>query len=1141
MSDLREELRGIKTFPSLVKFLRDELDWPITTDDFEEATFDYSPEELGLNPAVAAKIGSIKRLRPLTVSQPWGVFFVDFEPKRLPVVALRRILNAVVTKKRTSGNRAERVTWVMDDLMFISAYGEGDARQINFAHFSRVDDTTLPELRVLGWDNRDTLLHMDAVADTLSEKLAWPSDEGNTAAWRDSWSSAFALRHREVITTSQELAIRLAALARAIRDRILGALDVETEDGRITGLLQTFREVLVHDLSKEAFSDMYAQTIAYGLLSARITNPTALAGRGVGIDLPVTNPFLRELMEEFLASGERQSSGKRPDIDFDELGINEVIALLDDADMEAVVRDFGDRNPDEDPVIHFYELFLNEFDQEEKKRRGVFYTPRPIVSYIVRSVDWLLRSEFGLVDGLADTTTWGEMKARDGEFEIPDGVASEQAFVQILDPATGTGTFLVEVIDVIHQTLMAKWRKKGYGEAAIRGLWNQYVPKSLLPRLFGYELLMAPYAVAHLKIGLKLYETGYRFASDERARIYLTNALEPAHDTKDRFEFAIPALAHEAQEVNAVKRDHHFTVVLGNPPYSKISANLTPEMRAIVERYRFSEGSRIKERGALQFEINLQDDYVKFFRLCEINLLKSGVGVLGLITNNGYLTTPTLRGMRDSLLETFDVIRVLNLHGHIAKGETGPDGSPEQNVFDILQGVSVLVGHRKPGDAGIESVFLDDCFGTRDSKYAYLQSHDLRSIEWRSVAASRPMFAFADVDLSLESEWREGIGLTELFPVNSAGVITARDGLVISEDSDALAERLAEFAFDGADDPEVYERFGFSASKRFDLRDAQADLRNSESFSAPIRPVLYRPFDRRFLFYHPSVVWSLARPVADRMVGGDNIALIATRQVTRPQFEHVFISKNMIEIKACSHDRNTQIFPLFAGNAESELGLESEPANVNLGFFNRQASLLSLAPRLTSRDLGDDDELTPLCLLQYVYAILHSPRYRYRYFDFLKTEFPRIPSTSNASLFRSLCKRGSELIGCHLLEYEGVFPASPSLVGAANPRVEKVSYSDKTVWLDARKTVGFAGVEPDVWEMRVGGYQVCHKWLKDRGPKRGNLGRVLTEGDIEHYQKIVGALSKTIRIMSEIDHVIDAHGGWPDAFRGADRDEGSSA
>ncbi len=635
MTDLRERLQGIRTFPSLVKFLREELDWPIdSTDDFEELTFDYTPDELGIDEASAAKIEEIKRLRPLAHNQPWGIFFVKFEPKELPVVALRRILNRVVVKKQTTPSAAEQQKWATDDLLFISAYGEDDERRISFAHFSRDPATTdLPTLKVLAWDDQDTGLHLDDVAKRLVGHLSWPAfeDEWDDEAWRERWRTAFELRPREVVTTSKVLATRLAELARAIRFRINGVLEIESKDGPVTTLMNAFRESLVHDLERDDFADMYAQTIAYGLLSARVANPS---GDSSAEHLPATNPFLKELMETFLRVGGTRDE-RRDGIDFDELGVSEVVELLDDSNMEAVVRDFGDKNPQEDPVIHFYELFLKEYDAKKRMQRGVFYTPRPVVSYIVRSVDELLRTEFGLKDGLADTTTWDEMCERDPSLLIPDGVDADEAFVRILDPATGTGTFLVETIDVIHGTLTAKWTAQGVGDEHQRVLWSEYVTKHLLSRLHGYELLMAPYAIAHLKISLKLRETGYRFDSDVRARVFLTNALEPAPDFSDRLEFSIPALAHEAIAVGEVKKRVRFTVIVTNPPYSIMSANLSPGARALVDAYRYVDEQKIVEKSAIVFERTLQDDYVKFHALGESLVSDSGAGVLGYISNSG--------------------------------------------------------------------------------------------------------------------------------------------------------------------------------------------------------------------------------------------------------------------------------------------------------------------------------------------------------------------------------------------------------------------------------------------------------------------------------------------------------------------------
>lgn len=381
---------------------------------------------------------------------------------------------------------------------------------------------------MLGWDAQDTVLHLEDAQQTLKTKLHWPDNAADVGSWRSTWASAFTLRPREVVRTSRELAVKLADLASVIRERANKVLAIESPSGPFRKLHQAFQEALIHDLTQDDFADMYAQTIAYGLLTAHVSRPAGLVAENIVDIVPNTNPFLKELLGTFLRVG-----GRKGKIDFDELGINEVVELLRNADMDAVLRDFGDRNPNEDPVIHFYELFLKEYDPVKRMKRGVFYTPRPVVSFIVRSVDEILRTEFGLEDGLADVTTWGEMAERNAGLEIPEGVSPDAPFVQILDPATGTGTFLVEVIEVIHKTMVEKWHKQGVGVYDVRPKWDDYVQRDLLPRLNGFELMMAPYAIAHMKIGLKLRETGYSFFSSERARVYLTNTLEEPKDFSD--------------------------------------------------------------------------------------------------------------------------------------------------------------------------------------------------------------------------------------------------------------------------------------------------------------------------------------------------------------------------------------------------------------------------------------------------------------------------------------------------------------------------------------------------------------------------------------------------------------------------------
>jgi len=1146
-TDHRATLAKIRRFNQLVAYLRDEMGWPIANgEDFEELTFEYTPEELGIDAKNAAKIQEIKRLRPLTPSQPWGIFFVKFEPKRLPVVALRRILGRVALKKRASANKSERQAWAADDLLFVSNYGEGDERRISFAHFSSpLDGADLPTLKVLGWDNLDTPLHLDAVARELTAHLAWPDDADDADAWRERWRAAFTLRHREVITTSKTLSERLAELARAIRDRIKTALAIETETGPLTRLMKAFQTALVHDLDEAGFADMYAQTIAYGLLSARITDPTQRTADDFAAHMR-TNPFLRELMQTFLHVGGRRGKAGGSGIDFDELGVAEVVDLLDRANMEAIVLDFGDRNPQEDPVIHFYEHFLAAYDKKQKVSRGVFYTPRPVVSYIVRSVDELLRTKFGLEDGLADTTTWGAMVKRHEGLKIPDGTSPDQAFVQILDPATGTGTFLVEVIDLIHQTMVEKWKAHGDGEEKIRALWNEYVPKHLLPRLHGYELLMAPYAIAHLKIGLKLYETGYRFESEERARVYLTNALEPASLLADATAAGLfEALGHEAQAVNEIKRRQRFTVSIGNPPYAGHSRN--NQVGWIVDKvYDYKRiHADLQKPGQAKW---LQDDYVKFLRFAEWEITRSTSGILGFITNHAWLDNPTFKGMRKHFLETFDWRSVLDLHGNANKKETGPDGSPDKNVFEIKQGVAVSVLARLPCPVFDERcrVQRSDLLGTDDFKFPTLQENTTSSLASETFGTLPPEYIFDRRDVDRKAEYQQFTSLPSVFGQNgdpAPGIVTTHDEFAISFTREEQIEKV-EALLATRTEAEARKLFRLCSQSQWNYGQAKKELRDGR-WRDEIVPILYRPFDVRFTIYNRHVAVHRRERVSRHMLGGENIGLISVRQVAEGVFNHALACNGIVESRITISNRGIGfILPLWI---QSEWPQSQRQPNLAPASIEAIAGATGLTFRHSPadpRDTGWDgrgdlqSEYGPQDLFDWIYALLHSGAYRTRYGEFLRGDFARVPLPRSPALFRAVAECGRQLVELHLLEARTLRRVASKFTGPGSPEVGRVGWSDGTVWLDAGRTnareghratkpgtIGFKGVPEEVWDFNVGGYQVCHKWLKDR------KGRTLSVEDIAHYQKIVVALSETIRIMAEIDEVIDAHGGWPGAFQ----------
>jgi hypothetical protein len=1132
----RRELARIKRFDQLVAYLRDEMDWPIEGEDFEDLTFEYSPEELGIDAQNAAKIQEIKRLRPLTPEQPWGIFFVKFEPKRLPVMALRRILSRVVLKKQAAANSVERAAWQMADLLFISNHGGEEERRISFAHFVQdAHSGDLPTLKVLGWDEDDTGLHLDHVAAQLTRKLRWPEDEADIETWRQTWAGAFTLSNREVITTSKRLAEALAALARATYAKMREALAIEAENGPLRTLMDGFKKALIHDLDEDGFADMYAQTIAYGLLSARISRQSGFSfiAENMSDMVPVTNPFLKEMLESFLKlGGRRRSAQSATGIDFDELGINEMVELLRDANMEAVVRDFGDKNPEEDPVIHFYEDFIALYDPKRRKQRGIFYTPRPVVSYIVRSVDELLRTEFGLEDGLADTTTWGEMAARHADLRIPDGVSPDQAFVQILDPATGTGTFIVEVIELIHRTMVAKWKAQGHRDKQIVELWNEYVPAYLLPRVHGYELLMAPYAIAHLKIGLKLHETGYRFGSDERARVYLTNALEPASDRQMTLDF-LPALAHEAQSVNKIKREQYFSVIIGNPPYSERSENRGAWISERMEHYKKTIRSQEAQIKAVS------NDYVKFMRFCHYLADRVEAATIGLITGNGYLDGRLFRDMRGEWLESFEKSLILNLHG---SGRRGDATYGDENVFDILQGVCINISKNLSSFSAPE-VFYGEMIGLRKEKYLRLIG-ERTSCCSTLIHPSKPLFLFTPDNASkstlhtwsLDKLFGTGNPTKDRNRTYAGGFKTRQDRFAVAFEKDTLKERIAELADSAISESVLRKKYSLCSTAHFVFEKARAAAKSGK-LEKSILSVRYRPFDDRPMIWAREVLCEPQTQVT-RHLFRKNLCLVTSRVVKDNNFRHVSISRGPVEVISISNSTSTNayMFPLYRYEKESQECLAGlDCSDVRIVNLNKQ---FMHELNIAIRNKGEKgNAIKPESVVYYIYAVMHSPNFRIIFADDLLRDFPKIPMPNGIGIFESLSQLGEMLVAIHLMESDQLYDSDLDSIGLRKTKVSRVGWSDETVWLDAGKTnasdghhaekpgtAGFKGVPEAVWNFHIGGYQVCHKWLKDR------KGRTLSDDDITHYQKIIVAIRETIRTMGEIDAVIEEHGGWPGAF-----------
>jgi hypothetical protein len=954
----------------------------------------------------------------------------------------------------------------------------------------------------------------------LTARLASPGSDGRLK--RDGHDEALLRDLLEgfltvtvpTVKSPKELASRMAAKARLIREIIAKAIASEPKGGLLRETMEGLRRILISDLKEAQFADIYAQTICYGLFAARCNHkgPDRFARKTAGYDLPRTNPFLREFFDN-LAGLELDSRVV--------WAVDDLVYLLNHADIAGILKDFGRRTRREDPVVHFYETFLAEYDPKLRETRGVYYTPEPVVDYIVRSVDHILKTDFGLSDGLADISTV--------EATAHDGKKLTSPKVLILDPAVGTGTFLHEVVALIHEHETAQ----GHG-----GAWSDYVRSHLLPRLFGFEIMMAPYAVCHMKLGLQLKDTGYDFRTNDRLKVYLTNTLEEAHALLDLQLGFAHALMRESYEAAQIKQDLPVMVVLGNPPYSGHSMNKGKWISQLLH----GQDTVTGENTGNYFEVDgkplgeknpkwLNDDYVKFIRFAQRRIERTGYGILAFITNNGYLDNPTFRGMRKALMDSFDDIYVLDLHGSTKKKERAPDGSKDENVFDIQQGVAIGIFVKRRASTGETTVRHAEIWGPRGEgadggKYGWLSQHDVGSTQWSALTPAPPLHVFIPRDESLAGEYEQGIRIVEAMPVNVLGFQSHRDNFTLDFDRNSLRKRFEEMRDLGIPDQVFAEKYNVADSGTWKLRTARATIAALGSdWTKSLIDCWYRPFDRRPCFYSEISIDRPRRDLMDHVAGKPNLCLNLVRQTKMASWQHVAASDAPTPAVFVELKDGSSVFPLYLYPPEvGAVGPHPAQRRVNLtnNFLARLSACVKHAFVPEGRGDGKKN-FGPEDVFDYIYAILHSPGYRTRYAEFLKSDFPRIPLTSNRHLFWALCEKGEDLVALHLMKKFG--PLAIAFPMKGDGKVEKVRYTEpakKTpgrVWID--KTQYFEGVPPEVWAFHIGGYQVCEKWLKDR------KGRTLGYEDIRHYEHIVAALSETIRLMAEIDEEIEKAGGFP--------------
>lgn len=926
---------------------------------------------------------------------------------------------------------------------------------------------------------------------------------------------SFCVHIGQTIKSPQKLAKMMAGKARLLADVIEKAVTTDEvcyENSTLRDQKDAFKEILIHDITPKGFADVYAQTIAYGMFAARLNDYSlnTFSRHEAAELIPKSNPFLRKLFG-YIAG---------PDIDDRIRWIVEDLAdIFLACNVDEILTNYGRATRMEDPIIHFYETFLSEYDPKVRQARGVWYTPAPVVGFIVRAVDEVLKTEFDLRRGLADTSkTKIKVNLQKTDKRYKDNIKTieqEVHSVQILDPATGTGTFLAEIVKHI--------RKSFKGQ---EGIWSTYVENQLLPRLNGFELLMASYAMAHLQMDLLLSSTGFKQTSNQRLKIYLTNSLEESHpDTGTLFA---NWLSSEANEANYIKRDTPVMCIIGNPPYNGESPNKGDWIMKLMEDYKKEPGGKEKLKEKNSKFIN--DDYVKFLRYGQHFIEKNGAGVLAFINPHGYLDNPTYRGMRWSLLKTYDKIYTIDLHGNAKKKETAPDGSPDVNVFDIEQGVSINIfvktGIKKQNELG--KVYHYDLYGKRDLKYTFLNENSLKTIAFKELTPFQPSYIFKELCEAELIEYNKGINPIQLFKVNVMGFQTHRDHFAVDFQKTAIESRARDLLSSHLTDQDIYKKYSLSDNRDWKLSVARNQIKADSNWEKKIVSCGYRPFDNRPCYFSYVMMDYPRREMIQNVFERENILLGIGRQglaIGDIEWCLTTVSKNPVDANIFRRG-GVNLFPLYlypevSGQTSTDSNRERVP-NLDMKIIFTMEEKLKLT--FTNEKDNAKSTFAPIDILDYIYAILHSRNYRKKYNNFLKTDFPRIPFPSNQSTFWQLVELGGKIRQIHLMESEVVedYITQYPIIGdnIITRKMSKTSIGFEMtcskkkvgkVWINDHQY--FDQVPETAWNFYVGGYQPAQKWLKDR------CGRKLEIEDIYHYQKVIVALIETDKLMEEIDRV----------------------
>ncbi len=888
---------------------------------------------------------------------------------------------------------------------------------------------------------------------------------------------SFSLPH---VRNAQSLATELAKRTRFLRDEVVSIeLDEEEKRGKkaILGFYEAFRKYLIGTLTKEAFADLYSQTLTYGLFAARTRSDNSFNRELAFKYIPNTIGILRDVF--------RFISLEDPPKPLQVI-VDDIAEVLSVTDVRKILEDYFEEGKGQDPIVHFYETFLTAYDPSIREKRGVYYTPEPVVRYIVRSVNELLKTHF----------------------DMPDGLASKN--VTLLDPAAGTLTFPAEAVKLAVKEFTEKYGSGGR---------NNFIRNQVLENFFAFELMMAPYAIGHLKMSFLLEELGYKLNDEERFKLYLTNTLE-----MDELEqISIPGLSSLSEEshlAGKIKKEQPVLVILGNPPYSGISANVNEWTEKLLKQNIDGAQSYYEVDGKTLGEKNpkwLQDDYVKFLRFAQWKIQKAGFGVVGMITNHSYLDNPTFRGMRQSLMKTFNEIYILDLHGNSLKKETAPDGGKDENVFDIRQGtaIAIFVKQKEKSDC---KVYHAELFGKRQSKYDWLDAHQLEIKNYQLLKPESPWYFFIPrntQNIKYYLKWKQ---INEIFPVNGVGITTARDNFVIDFRKEALLNKIRLFKNSKFSDNELYQFFHINKKIGWNIRKAWNMLQDipDNELENFIFDFIYRPFDHRYIFWHDSLVWRTVKQIMSHILK-ENLSITTVRQVKSGEtWQHSLVSDKLIE--SCYISNKTSeicyAFPLYLYNEHTPkksrtqyMMMLFEP-ETEYGNSNKEPNIDKKIYQTLNQNYGH--ELTPEEILYYIYAVFYSNIYREKYAEFLKIDFPRVPFTTDYKVFSKMAALGNELVDLHLMKSSRLNTLVSKFQGEGeNDVIEEIIFrpEESRIYINSEKY--FDNVAPQVWDYQVGGYRVLQKYLKDR------KGRKMD--DFVHYSQIITALNYTIEIQQEID------------------------